>query len=634
MPPDVQPGRGLAKRARLEIMVGVALVAAILVFAWVKADRRDDTAPESSKGSDTASIPADNDPAPIAETPTGKQRLDKRVIDHPSLAQSPLAKPAAKQKRAVTIPGLVKPFDPEPPPPLVYAEPPPKRILTPAEKTERRRARVLRLSAQSIEHTRRHDAVSGALLALEALSDMRDVGEAAKTTLFKALYAAYLNRREIGVLKGHYRYVRKAVYNPDGARLATVSSDGNIRLWDPRTGAEIAKMDGHDDEVWDAAFTPDGRWLATASFDGTARLWNADTGAEVEVFKGHDDKVAALAIAPNGRFLATGSYDGAARIWDLESHDLVAVLRGHGDKLRSVAFSPDSKRVVTASDDATARIWDAATGRELAVLRGHTSFVRHAIFSPDGKRVATASADDTARLWRVDEKGGALIADLKGHRSWVDAVAFSPDGARLATTSRDKTARLWNGADGSLVAVLRGHESWVNAAVFNPDGETLLTASSDRTARRWAARDGAAMGVLAGHQGEIWSLSISPDGHNAATASGDGGARIWAIDPAERAAQKATHHALWSRTDNGVFTVSVSNDGRARLTDATTGADIATLPGPAKTAAFSPDGQRIVVMASDGTGRVYAVFNTLETLAATLKATMPRKLTRDQLYKY
>ena len=619
--------RGLVKRARFEILGGVVVVSAIIAFAWVKTDPRPDT--EAEPGYVGPEYPTQEPQTDTPANPTGTKSSGKQALEHPSQTRPP------SKRRQVIIPGLVRPLNMEPPPPLFYPEPPVKQPLSKAEMAQQRYNRVLRLTAFSHDHTDNHDAVTGALLALEALPDAKVAGDAAQRILLKALYAAYLTRREIGVLEGHYRYVRKAVYNGDGTRLATVSSDRRTRLWDPRTGAEIAKMEAHDGEIWDAVFTPNGRWLATASFDGTARIWNADTGAEIAVLRGHDGEVASLDISADGRFLATGSYDSTARIWDLQNFSLVAVLLGHSLKLRSVAFSPDGTRIATASDDTTVRLWDAATGTETTVLRGHTSFVRKAVFSPDGTRLASASADGTARLWRTGTGNtGETVAVLRGHKSWVNFITFSPDGARLATTSRDKTARLWNSADGSLTAELRGHGSWVNAATFSPNGERLLTASSDWTARLWNTTTGTNIAVLAGHQRELWSIEFSPDGHHAATASADGSARIWTTYPAGRGARKTPNHALWSDTTNGQYVVSIWPGGRAHLADAKTGAEIAILPGPAKTAAFSPDGQQLATIDEDGTAQVHTLFKTLDALAAALNSTLPRKLTRDQWYKY
>ena len=62
-------------------------------------------------------------------------------------------------------------------------------------------------------------------------------------------------------------------------------------------------------------FTPDGAHLATASDDRTARIWEAKTGAEIAVLRGHTDWVRRLAIAPDGARLATASFDRTARIW-------------------------------------------------------------------------------------------------------------------------------------------------------------------------------------------------------------------------------------------------------------------------------------------------------------------------------
>jgi WD40 repeat protein len=52
-------------------------------------------------------------------------------------------------------------------------------------------------------------------------------------------------------------------------------SHGTARTWDPTTGALRATLSGHHGPVYAVAFSPDGALLATASSDGTTRIWNA-----------------------------------------------------------------------------------------------------------------------------------------------------------------------------------------------------------------------------------------------------------------------------------------------------------------------------------------------------------------------
>ena len=138
--------------------------------------------------------------------------------------------------------------------------------------------------------------------------------------------------------------------------------------------------------------------MVTASADKTARLWDAKSGQEIAVLKEHTDQVLSAAFSPDGRRVVTASNDNTARLWDAESGKRSPSSRAIrvGAERR---VQPGWRRVVTASDDNTARLWDAASGSEIAVLKGHTRQVSSAAFSPDGQRVVTASDDKTARLW-------------------------------------------------------------------------------------------------------------------------------------------------------------------------------------------------------------------------------------------
>lgn len=89
--------------------------------------------------------------------------------------------------------------------------------------------------------------------------------------------------RHLRTLAGHSGSVIHAAFSPDGARLATASRDGTIRLWDPRTGEQQLVLRGHQAEVSSVAFSPDGSRLASVSDDGTLRVWALDLDELVEV---------------------------------------------------------------------------------------------------------------------------------------------------------------------------------------------------------------------------------------------------------------------------------------------------------------------------------------------------------------
>ena len=186
--------------------------------------------------------------------------------------------------------------------------------------------------------------------------------------------------------------VASAAYSPDGTRIVTASSDKTARIWDARTGAQLAVLSGHGDAV-------DIRRLLARRHAHRHRLGGQDR-ADLGCAHGRAARRAvrpwrsssspppirptARASSPRRRTRPRAS---GMRARARSSR----VLSGHGGVVTSAAYSPDGTRIVTASYDKTARIWDARTGAQLVVLSGHGDRVDSAAYSPDGTRIVTAS---------------------------------------------------------------------------------------------------------------------------------------------------------------------------------------------------------------------------------------------------
>ncbi len=460
------------------------------------------------------------------------------------------------------------------------------------------------------------DADRSVLLALQAVSVTYSEDQTVTREAENALHRAVQALRGLYTLSGHAGLVAAVVFSPDGARLASASSDQTAKVWDAASGQELFTLAGHTELVTDIAFSPEGRLLATASGDGTARIWDAASGQALFTLFGHSQGVGYLVFSPDGSRLATGSLDRTAKVWDTASGRELVTLTGHTDRLFALAFSPDGSRLATASKDGTARIWDPASGNELLTLSGHTGRISHLDFSPDGARLATASVDNTAKIW--DAATGELALTLSGHAGPLEDVVFSPDGTRVATAGQDTAVKLWEAASGRDLLTFSGHTGTVVDVAFSPDGTRLATASADGTAKVWDVSSGLELFTLAGHAGRISRLAFSPDGGRLATASQDGTARLWDASPRGGREWLTLSGEVGqpTRFERVAFSPSSSIlaagglDGQARIWDSESGEQLFALAGHADgvvDVAFSPDELRLATTSRDGTTKVWDI---------------------------
>ncbi|GAA2805389.1 hypothetical protein GCM10010452_37670 [Crossiella cryophila] len=339
-------------------------------------------------------------------------------------------------------------------------------------------------------------------------------------------------------------------FSPDGATLATGSSDHLVRLW----SLPAAQLIGHRSTVNMVAFTRDGRLAATGAKDNSVRLWNTADPAnprqwgEIPAIPGVLKSCSACRtynrFSPDGRTLAVLSHAKILQLWDLADparpRPISPVLTLGTRHTAALAFSPDGRTLATGDSEETAQLWDISDPAHpvsVARLTGHEGYVGHAEFSPDGKILATAGGDHTVRLWQVDNpREPRPLGKVTGHQGAVVTVAFSADGRSLATASADQSVRRWRvtnpAAPEQIGEPLTGHSRSVSAVAISPDGATVASTSTDATLRLW--HTGPAPGPLgepiSTGNGDGYALAFTPDGRHLATADGSGAVHLLDLD--------------------------------------------------------------------------------------------------------
>ncbi|WP_055711462.1 hypothetical protein [Streptomyces torulosus] len=404
-------------------------------------------------------------------------------------------------------------------------------------------------------------------------------------------------------------------------RMAAVA-DGEVQVWDLRTGRLVADLD--DPGTHDVALSADGAFLAGAGV-AELRVWRLSApDAPVLRYSLHNQSVlGAPYFAPDGRTLR---YLESRTVHTLElgaavTHDWRPVAQD------DVRLSPDGRTYATAERTGghyVVRLRATSDGRVLHTFPPApvpvstepdqpvtpTDVRPLLVFSTDGTRfgygVSAAGHDLTGQsftVWDVRQERAVSTLDLPG--ASVTAAALGPRGRslhliRLAGGDDPETAEVWDTATRRRTALPGGPTG--NAPLLRGDGRLLVDGGTVARPPSWRAtgRD-----LVEG--GPVAALAFAPDGSRLAAGDLTGRVALWDGEARHRAGtlpnifpppveghpEGEAVTALAFSPDGRTLAVG-GDDGSLRLWDVPTGQPIGgplTTPGEAVyTLAFGPDG--------------------------------------------
>ncbi len=423
----------------------------------------------------------------------------------------------------------------------------------------------------------------------------------------------------------HPTAVEQVVFRPNSSQIATVGSDGRMRLWmitdgpNPHSAKKpVREVRVVSRRIHRIAFTPDGKRMLAGDSSGSISDWDIVNGHRLPDWPKQSGQVTAIAVALDGQTIAAAWDSGIVRIWSLASQVQFCELLRLDRHIGNLTFRPGRRQLLTNRALRTAVLWDIPNPDLMSPTFGERS-VTSVAFSGDGTKFITGGVENYVKL--RSSANGTLLGRTMRHERRVSQVAFRTDGEVILTASDDGTAKLWNATNGKRHGRAMDHRSAkgelteVDAATFSPDGQFVLTADDKGVIRSWNGDTGQVVCEFEGIKRRsvgVGSLSVSPSGDRVVAGMGSGDLGLWDARSGKLlwAVQHGNRVRCVAMSPDGRLVISASNDETAQIWNADDGQPIGPPlrhRGQVFVASFSPDGRLAVTGGFDATVRLWEV---------------------------
>jgi WD40 repeat protein len=339
-------------------------------------------------------------------------------------------------------------------------------------------------------------------------------------------------------------------FTPDGQSLLTASSR-RISRYAFAGAQECLDLTGHRMSVPGIAFSRDGSRLASVSIDQTMRVWDANTGKLISqsnqllLAEGQT-----ICFSPDGRVVCTGDYDSPTiQFWDVESGKKLMEVK---DTLESGTWSllwlPDPKigsRLIRGSrgsgPDSVVSMWKLASSDALLASRPGACELLNSIPQEGMVCGLVVSPDQKRMVYRVndtDKPGKLLSAEVSAPqqrnelpyepRFMMQGVAFTSDSGHVAMVTKENTVIIVDLEAERVVRTFDCGHSFSDKLVISSDGRWLaLESGSFLGVDIYDFNAGKLLYSLPDREGTVYWIAWQPGSARLAVARDNGAIEIW-----------------------------------------------------------------------------------------------------------
>jgi WD40 repeat protein len=362
-------------------------------------------------------------------------------------------------------------------------------------------------------------------------------------------------------LAGHTDTLWSVTFSADSRHMVSATTDAEVRVLD------LANLNypRHELTVWKLDYDQGGRFFATVSSDGNIKLWRPEDRHAEQIAtlpKGEQfDEASTVDIHPGGKVVFGSTYT-TNTLWDVSDlahpRELSTAIRGAGP-LVAASFSHDGRTLAVSEDDGVLGLWNV-TDPANPVKAGSfavpkTDTVWQVEFSQDDRTLVIANGSRELQLWdvsnpaspraypalRTDDNPNPIRRGGQAGREEVMTVVIH--GTVMAFANMGSSGALYDISDPAQprrLGTLPNDGGPLQRLAFSPDGTLVAAGTTDDVIRVWDVRDARnpqLRAVLHGHTERVWGVAFAPDNRTLATAGADRTVRVWDIDVEATAAR-------------------------------------------------------------------------------------------------